>query len=300
MGKNKRQSRKSGGGFKTFFIGIIFVGVILWVAYRYAPQIERFLEAPTDRWSEWVSQYLTSNAGRQGVAHYETLEIPADFTDTRRHTLCEYEGYTVSYNSEWKIPNWVAYELTRDELNAQVPRKDDFRPDDNLLVAQASPADYRRSGFDRGHMVPAADMRWSATAMSHSFYLTNICPQTPELNRGDWERLESKIRDWARKDSAIVIVCGPLVSPHDTSIGRNGVRVPSAYFKVVVSPYIDTPQGIGFIFANDTEYRKMPLYNYAVTIDSIETLTGIDFFPVLPDDIETSLEACYSVSAWDW
>ena len=150
------------------------------------------------------------------------------------------------------------------------------------------------------NVAPAADMRWSATAMSESFYLTNICPQTPSLNQGDWNRLEGKIRDWARRDSAVVIVCGPLVSVDDTTIGPNKVKVPRAFYKVVVSPYVDPPQGIGFVFENTFERRRLPLADYVVSIDSVEILTGIDFFPALPDDIENFVESRYDTEYWNF
>lgn len=149
-------------------------------------------------------------------------------------------------------------------------------------------------------MAPAADMRWSAESMSHSFYLTNICPQTPGLNQGDWKRLEDKIRDWAREDSAIVIVCGPLVASGDTTIGSHKVKVPSAYYKVVLSPYADPPRGIGFIFENIPGRQRRPLDSYAVTIDSVENRVRIDFFPELPDEIEQYIESQYDTQYWNF
>lgn len=267
------------------------------------------LGTPSTSVQSWVEERIasimprkrTAPAKRTRVAHYDDLEIPASFSDERPDRLCVYAGYTLSYNSEWRLPNWVAYELLRSELKAQVPRRDDFRPDEDLpLDQQAGLADYRRSGFDRGHMAPAADMRWSAEAMSHSFYLTNICPQTPGLNQGDWKRLEDKIRDWAREDSAIVIVCGPLVTPDDTTIGPHKVKVPSAFYKVVLAPYADPPRGIGFIFENIPGRQRRPLGSYAVTIDSVETRACIDFFPVLPDEIEQSVESQYDTQYWNF
>ena len=136
--------------------------------------------------------------------------------------------------------------------------------------------------------------------MSHSFYLTNICPQTPGLNQGDWKRLEDKIRDWAREDSAIVIVCGPLVASGDTTIGPHKIKVPSAYYKVVLSPYADPPRGIGFIFENIPGRQRRPLDSYAVTIDSVENRVRIDFFPELPDEIEQYIESQYDTQYWNF
>lgn len=310
-GNRKKQKRSLWRRSLPLLWGLLFFALILWLAYNRTDQIEKRLSTSFSL-SEWVAERWESIRPRRDatpsqrrsfprVAHYDCLEIPAPLSDGRPHYTREYAGYTISYNTDWHLPNWVAYELLRSELKAQVPRRDNFRPDESMpLDKQASLADYRRSGFDRGHMAPAADMRWSAQAMSHSFYLTNICPQTPGLNQGDWKRLEDKIRDWARNDSAIVIVCGPLVSSGDTTIGPHKVKVPSAYYKVVLSPYADPPRGIGFIFENCSERRRQPLDTYAVTIDSVEARARIDFFPQLPDDIEQYVESQYDTRYWNF
>lgn len=296
--------------WKSLLWGVLFFLLIMWGAYYFTTPIDAMLGTPSSTTRNWLEARIASIMPRKHtrpavvhrrVVHYDDLEIPAPFTDGRPDRLCTYAGYTLSYNSEWRLPNWVAYELLRSELKAQVSRRDDFRPDEDLpLSEQAGLADYRRSSFDRGHMAPAADMRWSAESMSHSFYLTNICPQTPGLNQGDWKRLEDKIRDWAREDSAIVIVCGPLVASGDTTIGPHKVKVPSAYYKVVLSPYADPPRGIGFIFENIPGRQRRPLDSYAVTIDSVENRVRIDFFPELPDEIEQYIESQYDTQYWNF
>ncbi len=301
MAQNKKKTRRNRPPLiKSIIIGAILMCIILWCAYNFAPRIACYLDAPTIEWKEFITEIFGQEKSNKPISPIDGLEIPNCIEDNQVQVICTYEGFTLSYNSHWKLPNWVAYELTREELNAVVSRKDDFRPDELLDEPQAALSDYRCSGFDRGHMAPAADMRWSATAMSHSFYLTNICPQTPSLNRGDWERLESKIRDWARQEGSIMVVCGPLVGTTDKTIGKNRVCVPSAYYKVILSPYTTLPRGIGFVFANDNENRKMPLLNYSVSIDSVEKLAGIDFFPSLPDDIEENLESSHIPDMWEW
>ena len=102
----------------------------------------------------------------------------------------------------------------------------------------ATNADYTRSGYDKGHMAPAADMKWSPQAMEESFYFSNMCPQHPQLNRRGWKNLEEKIRDWAIADSAIIIICGPIVAKQPKTIGKNKVVVPQQFFKVVLSPFV--------------------------------------------------------------
>lgn len=309
-GNRKKRKNTPKRAWKSLLWGVLFFLLIMWVAYYFTTPIDTMLGTPSSTTRNWLEARIASIVPRKHtrpavvhrrVVHYDDLEIPAPFTDGRPDRLCTYAGYTLSYNTEWRLPNWVAYELLRSELAAQVPRRDNFRPDESLpLDEQAGLADYRRSGFDRGHMAPAADMRWSAESMSHSFYLTNICPQTPGLNQGDWKRLEDKIRDWAREDSAIVIVCGPLVASGDTTIGPHKIKVPSAYYKVVLSPYADPPRGIGFIFENIPGRQRRPLDSYAVTIDSVENRVRIDFFPELPDEIEQYIESQYDTQYWNF
>ena len=143
----------------------------------------------------------------------------------------------------------------------------------------ATNADYTRSGFDKGHMAPAADMKWSPIVMKESFYFSNMCPQHPQLNRRRWKDLEEKIRDWAIADSAIIIICGPIVEKNAKTIGRNKIAIPKQFFKVILSPFAKPMRAIGFIFNN--AQATDPLSTYAVTVDSIEKLTNMDFFCTL-------------------
>lgn len=211
-------------------------------------------------------------------------------------TIVEYEGMTVSFNPSLHIPNWVAYELTAEEADGQEPRYKTFMVDPDVDGC-ASPDDYRNTGYDRGHMAPAADMKWSETAMKQSFYMTNIAPQANKLNRGAWSRLEDKCRQRARNDSAVIIVSGPvLTDPIDIYIGDNRVAVPSRFFKVILSPYTTPPTAIGFIMPNG--YVEGGMQQCAVTVDSVESVTGHDFFSSLPDEIETKLENDKNFNRW--
>lgn len=132
--------------------------------------------------------------------------------------------------------------------------------------------------------------------MEESFYLSNICPQNQSLNRGDWNDLEEKARSWAKRDSAIIIVCGPIIPKRPQKIGNN-VAVPEAFFKVILSPYKKNPQAIGFIMPNQA--GNNPLSHYACSIDKVEEVTKMDFFSVLPDDIENRIESTYSLKYWN-
>lgn len=210
--------------------------------------------------------------------------------------MLEYKAMRISFNPEMHIPNYVVWELTRDEANGDMSRSDDFRPDPDVEgCAQLS--DYRGSGYQRGHMMPAADAKFDSDAMSESFLLTNMCPQVGALNHGAWKSLEEKCRNWADIDSAIIIVTGPILTDRITDyIGESQVAVPQRFFKVVLSPFADPPRAIGFIMPNG----KVPggMQAAAVSVDEVEAATGYDFFSALPGDIENEIESQCKFHYW--
>lgn len=222
------------------------------------------------------------------ISSDEKLEIPEMYSSSGGQII-ERTGYTLSYNADYKTPQWVAWELTKQESQGEEKRTDKFVPDPDVRGAKAYTGDYTNSGYDRGHMAPAADMKWSRKAMEESFYLSNICPQNPNLNRGDWNDLEEKSRQWARRFGKIYITCGPIYdNKKPKRIGNNKVGVPDAFYKVILINDNKNPQAIGFIFENRAGHQ--PLTKYIVTVDSVEKRTGIDFFPALPDEVEKKIE----------
>lgn len=210
-------------------------------------------------------------------------------------TEIAYDNFIVDFNPQLHIPNYVAWELTADETEGNEPRGKFVR--DYNVDGCPEHLDYTGSGYDRGHMAPAADMKWSDEAMRQCFYMTNICPQAHSLNGGAWKKLEEKCRIWARADSAIIIVCGPVLKPEpDEFIGKNRVAVPKGFFKVICSPYANPPRAIGFIMNNGKVAGG--LQAAAVSVDSIEALTGLDFFAAMPDTIENAMEAECRFHLW--
>ena len=210
--------------------------------------------------------------------------------------LIHYHGMDVSFNPDAHIPNWVAWELNSSRVNGSEPRNDNFEAD-TKVGGCPTPGDYKFSGYDRGHMAPAADMKWNKKAMSESFYLTNVAPQTHALNNGAWKRLEEKCRQWAMMDSVLYIVCGPVLTDELTErIGATGVAVPQRFFKVIVAPYADPPRGIGFIMPNGAV--KGGMQQAACSIDEVEAITGLDFFAALPDTIENAVERQCNFNQW--
>ena len=230
------------------------------------------------------------------VVHYPDLEYAGILTDVNDQTKA-YRGFVLSFNSENHTPNWVGWELLSSEIDGAIPRSDKFWTDDEIIGC-SDHSDYKRSGYDRGHMIPSADQKWDEDAMNDCFVMANMCPQDGALNSGAWSTLEKKCRLWAQRDSALVIVAGPIYKTSEKkTIGKNKVRVPSAFYKVIVAPYIENPRGIGFIYPNMTAPGNMQ--NYVMTIDDIEKLTGIDFFCNLPDSIENEIESVSSFKEWD-
>lgn len=208
----------------------------------------------------------------------------------------EYEGFNMSFNPAFHVPNWVAWELTAEETFGSAPRYNKFSADPSV-EGSAEKWDYNYSGYDRGHMAPAGDMKWSADAMRQTFYMTNICPQAKSLNTGAWKRLEEKCRQWARADSAIIIICGPVLTDSIREwIGDSRVAVPERFFKVILSPGTNPPRGIGFIMPNGS----LPggLQKAAMSIDDVEAVTGHDFFASLPDSIENEVESQNDFHYW--
>ena len=204
------------------------------------------------------------------------------------------KGYITSYNREHKIPNWVAWELTPEKLIERESRTDKFLPDPEV-AHPVTTEDYKRSGYDRGHLCPAADNKWDEQAMRESFYMTNVCPQDHNLNRGDWKELEEACRDWTMENGRLYVVAGPvLYRGQHRHIGQSRVTVPEAFYKVVFCP--EPLKAIGFIYKNKSGNR--PLDAYVNSVDEVERITGIDFFPSLPDSVEEAVEAVYDLEEW--
>lgn len=238
-------------------------------------------------------------AKSEGRPRAKGLEIPAYLTD-REEEILQHEGFTLSYNRTHLIPNWVAWVLTAERTRGTESRAENFQPDPTIRRGPTPQlADYRRSGYDRGHMCPAADCKHSREAMNACFYLSNMCPQTHALNAGDWQELETRCRRWAVAYDSILIACGPVLEKgvRYTRIGGNRISVPREFFKVVLR---FTPEGgaeaIGFLFPNDD--TKRPLARYTVTVDSVEARTGINFFSKLPRALERKVEAECHISRW--
>ena len=211
-----------------------------------------------------------------------------------------YKALTIYFNNSLRIPNCVAYELTNtmvamsDAPGAEKRKSYNFNVDSRVAGCPGA-GDYRGSGYTRGHMAPAMDMRWDRQAMTECFYMTNMCPQEQKLNNGAWKDLEEDVHRWAKRDSRLIVLTGPIVTGRHASIGpRNNIAVPQAFYKVVYAP--GQQRAIAFIY--DNVPPRGNIESHAVSIDEVERRTGLDFFPTLPDDTERRIEAQCNYRQW--
>ena len=220
-----------------------------------------------------------------------TVGVPRGMSDT----LVRYDAFDVHFNSERGIANCALYELVNNELYGTVERGNEFMADPGVKGCPL-PEEYAGSGLDRGHLVPAGDLKWNGTAMRQSFLMTNVAPMHKALNEGGWAKLEEKVREWTARDSALLVFTGPVVSDGDTTLASGHVKVPSAYYKVILAPCVRPIRVIAFIYPNG--HSGWRLQQYTVSVDEVERRTGLDFFPTLPPEEQQRLESPVNLDAW--
>lgn len=207
--------------------------------------------------------------------------------------IVKHTYYTLAYSEDDEQAYWVFYHLTPELINGTQARTDDFRADPAVSTGSATLIDYKGSGYDRGHLCPAADMTLNKTSMSETFFLSNMTPQNASFNRGIWSKLEDQVRTWALKCDGLYVATGGILSNPKGKIGINEVTIPASFYKVV---YDETNGMIGLIVPNEGS-QKM-LSEFVVSVDSVEVLTGIDFFSGLEDKVENQLEKEVKLSNW--
>ena len=197
--------------------------------------------------------------------------------------IVEHSAMIISYNEEHEQANWVLHMITKDVLYGTTGRTNDFRIDEKIKTGSAVIEDYWNSGYDRGHLAPSADFRWSRDALSESYFYSNMSPQDPGMNRGSWAKLENQVREWAIDAEEVMVVTGPVLKPDLPKVQQGSFRlsIPEAYFKIVIATNDSSTRAIAFMFPNkDVPYE---LSKYLVSIDSIEKITGIQFFNALAE-----------------
>ena len=248
----------------------------------------------TDKTERYVNSAL-----REPWSSLANIGYPI-IADSIPSLILERYCYTVSYNKTTRQPNWVMWELTDNHVTK---KKDgvwnEYREDPDLPTEiRSTLVDYASSGYDRGHMCPGGDCNWDDEGRDETFLLSNMCPQNPNLNRGDWKEIEMACRKWAQQFGSIYIVCGPIFmkSQKHERIGPNQMPVPEAFFKVVLCNTPASPKGIGFICRNTDGNRKKDFY--VNSIRQVERVTGYKFFPNLSDSIKSIVYDMDDISIW--
>lgn len=288
---------------KKIFLSVVIIAIVMFVVCLHLAANKEHhngvviaSETPCETsYQSENNHFSSSDENEQEQIMYELARLENNDQQVIYHL-----GYTVSFSSNWNIPYWVAYELDADETEGEAVRAKSFTPDPEVQGVTITHKDYTNSGYDRGHMAPAADMKWSEQAMKESFYTSNICPQHHNLNNGDWKALEEHSRDLAKEHGVIFIACGPIVEDNHSTIGlNNNIVVPDSFYKVLLRQKDDGNwTAIGFVFPNEAGTKKNPLMTYIRTVNEIEQITGIDFFYQLPDSIEDIIESTFTIADW--
>ncbi|MCX6120100.1 MAG: DNA/RNA non-specific endonuclease [Ignavibacteriales bacterium] len=217
---------------------------------------------------------------------------------TKKGFLVQHKYYSLSYVHKYKDAEWVAYRLTNTMIVGPAERKDNFCYDSLVPGGTAGKDDYPGKDYDRGHLCPAEDMSFSQEATDSTFYMSNMTPQMGSFNRGIWKKLEMKVREWAKKYKELYVVSGAVLKNGLQRIGpKKDISVPMQFYKVVLVNTKTDKKMIAFLFPH--KKSDAALATFAVPADSVEKITGIDFFPALPNKLEKELERKVVLDGWD-
>ncbi len=289
---HKRGSFPSGAGVFRLIVGLVFVIIVLFVLSQV-------------KMDSWETEETQSTDGNEITISDEKIDgvKKSFYPESTTGEVVEHKHYTLSYSEEHEQSEWVAYKLTKDNLRKKrVPRAKKFKPDKSIKGTSAYHNDYTRSGYTRGHLAPAGDMAFSEDAMRESFYMSNMSPQLKEFNGGIWRELEETVRDWAYDNDELYIVSGPVLNDGHIikQIGRNNkVSVPDLFYKIILDIKGSDKKAIAFLMPNGKSEKRIE--DYAVSIDEIEALVGINFFAdFLDPDLEIELEKSTSTKGWEF
>ncbi len=212
--------------------------------------------------------------------------------------IIAHKYYTLSYSEDYEQAEWVAYELTKKHIVYSKIKRPFFISDKKVSTKSASYKNYKNSGYDKGHLCPAGDRRFSTKAFKETFLTSNISPQKHNFNAGIWNRLEQKTRYWAKKYKHLYVITGGVLNQNLRTIGREKVAVPKQFYKILLDYTQPEIKAIAFLFPHKDS--NLPLYKFVVSIHQLEEITGIDFFPNLPDAIENKLENSSNYKNWSF
>ena len=239
---------------------------------------------------ETLNREIQKNVTKNVIFDY----LPTSTTNQ----IVKHKYYTLSYNEPYEQAEWVAYELKRLYVRNNNFRRPFFNEDSKVTTGSADWRNYKNSGYDKGHLVPAGDMGFDINAYNDTFFTSNISPQLHSFNEGVWNRLEQKVRYWAGKYNGVYVVTGGVLDKSLKTIGKENVSVPRYFYKVLLTTSENDIKMISFLVPNEASTRA--LYEFVVAVDHLEKLTGIDFFPALDDTIENKLESNVDYKSWSF
>ena len=232
--------------------------------------------------------------GKTPKASTNQYFLPTSTTNQVVH----HENYSLSYSEKHEQAEWVAYELKASDLSTTNYKRPYFEIDNAVKTKAAHWRNYKKSGYDKGHLCPAADRRFTKAAHDETFLTSNISPQEHKFNAGVWNRLEQKVRYWAKKNDGVFVITGGVLENNLKTIGSESVAVPNQFYKVILDKTDGKIKMLAFLMPH--KESKLPLYKFVVSVDEIEALTGIDFFAELDDTIEEKLESSSSYKSWSF
>ncbi|MGJ8746107.1 DNA/RNA non-specific endonuclease [Polaribacter sp.] len=212
--------------------------------------------------------------------------------------IVHHQNYSLSYSEKHEQAEWVAYELKASHLSSTNYKRPYFEIDKAVKTKAAHWRNYKKSGYDKGHLCPAGDRRFSKSAHNETFLTSNISPQEHKFNAGVWNRLEQKVRYWAKKNDGIFVITGGVLENNLNTIGSEEVAVPNQFYKVIIDKTNGTIKMLAFLMPH--KESNLPLYKFVVSVNQIEVLTGIDFFSELEDTLEEKLENSSSYKSWSF
>lgn len=269
-----------------FYFGIMAFGFVLLSCRKEESQNKVMIENPNELVGEIGSTRKPQS--NNGLEFY----LPTSTTSQ----IIKHAYYTLSYNEKAEQAEWVAYELKKNYIKNSNFKRPFFVEDPKVTTQSADWRNYKNSGYDKGHLCPAADMEFDINAYNDTFFTSNISPQNHDFNAGIWNRLEQKLRFWAVKNDGLIVVTGGVLKGTSKGIGKEDVAVPNYFYKIALSNHKGNYKVIAFLVPN--EKSSKPIFDYVVSVDKLESITGIDFFPKLEDKIENTLEKNVDVSSW--
>lgn len=277
------------------FVSIILLLSLAIFSYKNGFDKENSKDNRTNQSSLFSNEkYLKDNKNRNNTSNQ-----PFDFVPTSTtNQIVKHDFYTLSYNEKYEQAEWVAYELKQAYLKNSHLKRPRFIEDSKVETGSADWRNYKKSGYDKGHLCPAADMEFDINAYNDTFFTSNISPQLHVFNNGIWKRLEEKVRYWAVKYDGIYVITAGVLQPSLKTIGKEEVSVPQYFYKILLDESQGKYRMIAFLVPN--EKSDKPIYDFVVSVDSIEKITGIDFFPKLDDKTENTLEKSSDYKAWSF